>query len=94
MTKIIKVISFGKKNPNQLFAIGKKEREYYFINPPKKGREKEYFDRLYSQVRGGKKIRVEANIDGIIAELIPPSDIEIAVEKNKINALRLSGQYQ
>jgi len=80
MNKRITVKALGKKNPNQLFALGDRREEFYFINPPTDKAAKTFFDDLYKKITAGEQVEVEANVNGRNAQLIIPSKLETTVK--------------
>ncbi len=78
----IKVINLGRKDSTQLFAVGNKQGEYYFIAPPPKNTaEREFFDSIYTKVRKGESVFVEATLlNGRNAQLVTHSELEKRVE--------------
>jgi len=91
--KQVKVVGFGKKNPNQLFAVGHKEGEFYFISPPIDGISKIYFQQLYAQVLSGNKPTVFITAEDRKGTLIPYSVLEDKIQQEDASSQTPSG-YQ
>jgi hypothetical protein len=73
------VVDIGK-NKNDLYAVGPRNREHYFLKPEDQTHQR-YFRNIYKLVRRGKICVVKADIQWPNAILIPPSESEIAVRE-------------
>jgi hypothetical protein len=82
MIRKITVVGLAR-DPTKLFARGTGKNEFYFISPPKRASEELFFHNIYASVKSGKKIKVEAEVDGRTANLIYPSKLENSISKIK-----------